>query len=759
MSRLSDLPSDGARLPAAPSGDTDLFGAPTAEAPEPGVATTRLKAGVLFPMPLPEPFDYAIPDHLEVRPGDHVAAPISGRVARGVVWRVEENDGARALKEIVERYPAPPVPEVSRNFVEWVARYTCSNPGSVLRMALRGSSPWKPPPEETVYSVIGEAPAKLTDARRKVLAVAEQGAATAANLAKEAGVSTSVVKGLAEAGVLSAQRRLVDKPFEHPDLMAPGLDLTQVQLDAARELVALVRGGGYASALLDGVTGSGKTEVYFEAIAEALGEDEDAQVLVLLPEIALTQAVIGRFEQRFGARPAEWHSDVSDADRRRTWRAVAKGEARIVVGARSALFLPYKKLRLIVVDEEHDTSFKQEEGVVYHARDMAVLRAKLGEAAIILASATPSIESLVNAQRGRYAYVSLPGRPGVSVLPQVDAIDLRIHRPAKDRWISPPLLQAVTDTLANGEQALLFLNRRGYAPLVICRACGHKMKAPDTDSWLVEHRYTGRLICHRTGFSMPKPERCPECKEVDSLHAVGPGVERLEEEARLTFPHARVDVFSSDTAKDPAAVRAKVEAMEKGEIDVLVGTQIVAKGHNFPRLTLVGVVDADLGLKGGDLRAGERTYQTLVQVAGRAGRADKPGRALLQSCMPDHEAISALVEGDRDAFLSTEIEGRRDLGLPPYGRLAAVIMAGPDEAKLDAAARAAAKVAPLADGVDVMGPAEPPIAVVRGRFRRRFLIRSDAHVDLSAYMSAWRARMKTPGAIRVQIDIDPYSFL
>ncbi len=730
---------------------SDLFADPNA--PPPRVAK------VLFPLPLPEPFDYFAPADVDLRPGDHVAAPLPGRVARGVVWGVEDWDGARELKTVEARLPAPPLPPVTRAFVDWVARYTCHPPGLVLRMALRGSSVWKPPPEETVYVLTGETPPRLTPARAKALEALAAGPMTAKAVAEQAGCTASVVKGLAEAGAVTASRRRAERAYPDPDPFAAGLALTAVQAEAAADLTALVRAGGFRPALIDGVTGSGKTEVYFEAIAEALGGDPSAQVLVLLPEIALTQAVLQRFEARFGARPVEWHANIPDAERRRAWRAVAEGRARIVVGARSALFLPFPHLRLIVVDEEHDGSFKQEEGVIYQARDMAVVRAKLGEAAVVLASATPSIESLVNARRGRYAIVSLPGRPGVSTLPEVDAIDLRVHRPAKDRWISPPLQHAVAETLARGEQALLFLNRRGYAPLVICRACGEKMKAPDTDSWLVEHRYTGRLVCHRTGFSIPKPERCPNCDAEDSLHAVGPGVERLEEEARAVFPHARVDVFSSDTAHDAKAVREKVDAMAAGAIDLLVGTQIVAKGHNFPLLTLVGVVDADLGLKGGDLRAGERTYQTLVQVAGRAGRADKPGRALLQTCMPDHEAIAALVAGDREAFLDAEIEGRRDLGLPPYGRLAAVVVSGPDEAVLDRSAAEIAAAAPTAAGVDVMGPAEAPIAVVRGRFRRRFLVRADAPVDLSAFMAAWRDRMRPPNAVRVHIDIDPYSFL
>jgi primosomal protein N' (replication factor Y) len=507
------------------------------------------------------------------------------------------------------------------------------------------------------------------------------------------------------------------------------------------------------------VTGSGKTEVYLEAVAAALRADACAQVLVLLPEIALTQAVIARFAARFGAAPAEWHSGVSPPKRRRVWEAVIGGRCRIVVGARSALFLPFPHLRLIVVDEEHDGAFKQEDGFIYHARDLAVARARIEGAAVVLASATPSLESIWNAQAGRYAWLRLTSRHGAARLPDIELIDLKATPPERERWLSPPLVEAMADVYRRGEQSLLFLNRRGYAPLVLCKACGERMTAPDTDSWLVEHRYSGRLVCHLTGFSMKRPDACPHCGAKDSLTAIGPGVERLEEEARSLFPDARVAVFSSDLVVDAEAARALVGRMERGEIDILVATQAAAKGHNFPGLTLVGVVDADLGLRGGDLRAAERTYQLLAQVAGRAGRAERPGRALLQTYMPDHPVMQALKAGDRDAFLAAEAVEREAQGLPPYGRLAAVILSSPDASKLDEVARALAAAAPNADGVDVFGPADAPLALIRGRRRKRFLVRTDRRIDIQAYLGAWRARVRIPASVRLTLDVDPYSFL
>jgi len=626
-----------------------------------------------------------------------------------------------------------------------------------MAIAVRGARAQKARPERLV-AVTGKAPTRATPARLRVLEKAIEPMAAAA-LALAAEVSTAVIKGLVDDGVLEV--RLVDPPtaFAEPDHARPGPVLNPSQAAAAKVMSGMVTEGGFQAALLDGVTGSGKTEVYLEAVATALAADPGAQVLILLPEIALTQGVIARFEDRFGASPAEWHSGIPTPYRRRVWEAVAGGQCRIVVGARSALFLPFKDLRLIVVDEEHDGSYKQEDGFIYHARDLAVARAKIEGAAVVLASATPSLESLWNAETGRYRWLRLAARHGASQLPDITMIDLRENPPEPGQWLSPPLIQAMAETYQRGEQSLLFLNRRGYAPLVLCRACGERMTAPDTDSWLVEHRYTGRLVCHLTGFSMPKPKACPHCGALDSLASIGPGVERVEEEARSLFPNARVAVFSSDTIFSAEAAREMVRSMSEGEIDILVATQAAAKGHDFPNLTLVGVVDADLGLRGGDLRAAERTYQLLAQASGRAGRRDRPGRALIQTYAPDHAVMEALAAQDRDAFVAAEMAEREAARLPPFGRLAAIIASGPDSVALEAYVRALAAAAPNVEGLEVYGPADAPLALIRGRRRKRFLVRADRNVDLQAFLAAWKARAKVPSSVRVTIDVDPYSFL
>ena len=722
--------------------------------------TLKAKASILFPMPLPEPFDYAVPDGMELRVGDHVRAPLGQRSSRGVVWALSSDDGSRNLKSVESVYDAPPLSEAMIEFVNWSARYLVQWPGIILRMVLRSEDSLLPSPTELRFEAAAERPTRMTEARERVLrAVLEQGPGSAAELARLAGVTPGVVTGLAKAGGLTRIERPADPPFDPPDLDGPGVALVPQQQDAADQIRRMINAGGFQAALLDGVTGSGKTEVYFDAIAHALRQDSDAQILVLLPEIALTRAVTARFMERFRAEPALWHSDQGPKERRRIWREVNENRARIVIGARSALFLPFQNLRLIIVDEEHDATYKQGDGLHYQARDLAVVRARASRAPVILASATPSIESLANARAGRYAYIQLPDRIGKAVLPDVTTIDLREHRPQRGLWLSDPLVEAMAETLGRGEQVLLYLNRRGYAPLVLCRDCGHRMKSPEVDAYLTEHRYTGRLICHLTGFSMPRPDKCPECGAIDSLTSVGPGVERVAEEAKARFPEARVEILSSDTAHSAEKLLALIDRMERGEIDILVGTQIAAKGHNFLNLTLIGVVDADLGLAGGDPRAGERTYQTLVQVAGRAGRADRPGRALLQTHDPEHDAIAALVAGDRDRFMEAETMAREALGLPPYGRLAAIIISAKDPSQADSVAKDWARNAPDADGIKIWGPAEPRYGMVRGWHRRRLLVRADRDVDLSAWLWAWKKNMKPVSSVRVTIDIEPYSFV
>ena len=727
-------------------------------------AASQTQLKLLLPMPFPTTFDY-LPNGDIPPPGTVLTLPFGRQQRFGVVWDSDSPASrsgpvaADKLRKVGERLDIPPVRKAMRRFIDRVAGYTMAPAGAVLRMALPPRIVTARAPVEILYRVGGGAPTRMTPQRRKALEAAADGPPrSAADLAEAAGVSEGVVRKLAETGALVTLESRKDTPYPAPQPDHPGPGLSPEQAAAAQALRDSVRQRGYSVSLLDGVTGSGKTEVYFEAVAEALRR-ETAQILVLLPEIALTSQWLDRFADRFGARPVEWHSDLSMAERRRAWHAVARGDARVVVGARSALFLPFADLSLIVVDEEHDPSYKQEDGVLYQGRDMAVLRAYIEDAPILLASATPSLESLVNVERGRYRHLRLEDRHGPAELPGISAIDMRRDPPQPGDWIAPQLADAFEASLARGEQTLFFLNRRGYAPVTVCRACGARLECPDCTAWLVEHRYTGQVQCHHCGFAMPTPDRCQSCNTDGALVPCGPGVERLGEEVLRRWPEARLEVMTSDTVTTPAKARALVDRIAAGAVDAVVGTQLITKGYHFPKLTLVGVIDADLGLRGGDLRAGERTWQTLMQVAGRAGRADHPGHVYLQTYDPEHPVTTALIAGDRDGFLAREAEARKAAGMPPFGRLAGIILSGPKEDAVIAAARAMARAAPQTAGIDVLGPAPAPLTRLRGQFRHRLLVRADRTVRLQTWLRRWLARVKLPGGVRLTVDIDPYSFL
>jgi primosomal protein N' (replication factor Y) (superfamily II helicase) len=702
------------------------------------------------------PLDYAVTGGLALKPGDVVLVPLNRRQEIGVVWDgpPDATIAASRLKPVAAVLDTPPLPEASRRFVDWVASYTLAPPGDVLAMALR-----VPAAERLVHGWVAAETTpdvRLTDARRRVVEAAAE-PHTTRELAQAARVNEGVVRGMAKAGMLRPAPMMAAAPFARPDPAYPGPALSPPQQEAAGALRAAVSARAFQAILLDGVTGSGKTEVYLEAIAACLREGR--QALVLLPEIALSSQWLARFSRRFGVAPALWHSDLTSRNRRITWRAVAQGAARVVVGARSALFLPFAELGLVIVDEEHETAFKQEDGVVYHARDMAVVRARLSEAPAILVSATPSLETLANVEAGRYGRITLASRHAGAALPDVSLLDLRVAPPPRGRFLSPKLVEAVAQTLAKGEQAMLFLNRRGYAPLTLCRACGHRMACPNCTAWLVEHRVRRALTCHHCGHTVPAPETCPACGAAHSLTPVGPGVERITEEAAELFPAARRLVMASDTLPGPHAAAAAAAAIEAGEVDLIIGTQIVAKGWHFPMLTLVGVVDADLGLAGGDLRAAERTFQLLHQVAGRAGRAEAPGRVMLQTYSPEHPVMEALRLGDLAGFMASEAASRRPGHWPPYGRLAALIVSAGDMALADEVARQLGRAAPQGEGVQVLGPAPAPLSILRGRHRRRLLLKTARNIAVQPILREWLAQVAVPRGARVDVDVDPVSFL
>ncbi|MCH8615836.1 primosomal protein N' [Sphingomonas sp. SM33] len=706
------------------------------------------------------PLDYRVPDDMHVEPGTVLVAPLGPRQLLGVAWEPErlptEEVGDNRLRPIVGTLDVAPIAAPLRRLAEWTADYYLAPLASVLRMIVPSSSALEGPRQLTEYRPTGLVPDRMTPQRLKALAMLEGRQGTVRELADHAGVSDAVMRGLVNAGALEAVAVEADRPLPCPDPDFAPPDLSEEQTEAARSLSAAI-GKGFDPVLLDGVTGSGKTEVYFEAIAEALRQDK--QTLVLLPEIALTEPFLKRFEARFGCAPVAWHSDLRSSQRRRAWRAIASGEAKVTVGARSALFLPYANLGLIVVDEAHEPSFKQEDGVQYHARDVAVMRGKFEDIPVILSSATPAIETRHMVEIGRYREVTLSNRYAGASMPEMRAIDLTQDPPPRGRWLAPSLVAELEANLERGEQSLLFLNRRGFAPLTLCRHCGHRFQCPNCTAWMVEHRLMHRLACHHCGHVMPPPKACPECGEEDSLVACGPGVERIADEVAALFPEARTAIVTSDTIWSPARAAEFVASMEAGAIDIVIGTQLVTKGYHFPNLTLVGAVDADLGLAGGDLRAAERSFQQIQQVAGRAGRGDKPGRVLVQTHEPDAPVIAALVSGDAPGFYAAETEARRDAAMPPFGRLAAIIVSAEISADAEAVARRIGHAAPKVEGMAVFGPAPAPLAMLRGRHRQRLLVHAARSLDVQDVIRDWLAGIEWSSKVRVAVDVDPYSFL
>jgi primosomal protein N' (replication factor Y) len=722
-------------------------------------------AEIVLPLALDQPYSYRVPPGLTVEPGDTVIVPLGARETFGLVWDIGEGHGGGNLKAIKARTDLPRMTAGMRDFVARVAAYTLAPLGLVARMAMRDPDAEAHEVPKFGVRLTGRSPERMTPARARLMEAARGGLIhRKRDLAERAACSTGVIDALVDDGVLEVVALPSASRAEALDPTGRAPALSTEQAAAAELLRQAVTGGQFAPVLLEGVTGSGKTEVYFEAVAAAL--ETGRQVLVLLPEIALTPEFLARFEARFAGRPGAWHSGVAPNRRNRLWHAVADGEARVVVGARSALYLPFRDLGLIVVDEEHEAAFKQDDLVRYNARDMAVLRAKLANCAVVLSSATPSIESRVNAAQGRYSHLRLQARALARPMPDLHAIDMRRDAPARGRFLSPALVSEVRETLQRGEQVLFFLNRRGYAPLTLCRSCGHRWQCRQCDAWLVEHRFRRALICHHCGHTEPRPMRCVECQAEESLTACGPGVERIAEEVAELFPDIRRIVLSSDMPGGAERMRRELQAVAEGEFPILIGTQLIAKGHNFPLLTLAAVIDADIGLMSNDPRAAERTFQILTQVTGRAGRGDKPGRGLLQTHQPEHPVIRALLSGDHERFYREETAQRELAGMPPFGRLAVLLVTARDKtaAETHARALAAAGHRALAEGefpeITLLGPADAPLALLRGKHRIRLIVKAGRYAAMQGFIRKIRTEAGSPrGGARLDIDIDPVSFL
>jgi len=717
---------------------------------------------VLLPLSLP-PLTYQVAEELQVGLGDYVKVPLSGKVACGVVWQnniaLENLDPAK-IKTIESKLDLPPISKNLQRFIKWVADYTLSPIGNVLKLCISVPKALNDPKPVKKFQLANHNNIKLTQLRQKVLDFMQPATNySISEICQGAQVKSNIVKGLVIAGVIKEIEEDIEQVAEVISSDKTSLPLLSSEQQAAsQQLLDNFEKNKFSVTLINGVTGSGKTEIYFTAVHKILMEDATSQVLILLPEIALTSQMLDRFEKRLGFMPMLWHSGLSDKYRVENWRAVAHGKARLVIAARSGLFLPYKNLRLIIVDEEHDSSYKQEDGVIYHGRDMAVMRAKTEEIPIVLVSATPALETMHNVDLGKYSLINLPYRYGQSTMPEASIVDMRKEKLAFGCWLSSQLKLSITHSLQKQEQVLLFLNRRGYAPLSLCQGCGYRFNCPNCSSWLVEHKRLNSLVCHHCGYSIAKPQKCPTCSAgAEKIVACGPGVERIAEEVKNLFPQARTQIMASDGNNNLEIIQAQIKAIENKEIDIIIGTQIIAKGYHFPGITLVGVIDADLGLSGGDLRAAERTFQLLQQVSGRAGRENDQGRVILQSYFPDNSVIKALVGNSGAEFLTQEKHSRKITQMPPYWRLASIIVGGANEDKVKETAREITRYN-VGPKYRILGPAPAPVYMLRGKYRYRILLKGPKEENIQPLVKTMLGRVKVPSSVRVKVDIDPYSF-
>lgn len=716
-----------------------------------------MKISVLLPLPLKQSFDYTYDDPLPK--GTFVQVSFGPRQYYGITWgeNLGQESPSKTLKPLLKVFENFQLPEVSLKFLKWVSDYTLSPPGQILKMML-------PVPDaleekgEKLYGLV-KSPHRLTLQRQKIvdfLTLSSQ-PHTIDDLVENTGVSKGIIRTLIKEGVLSAQGERSHETFPFSIDKEPEVPhLTKDQCAAVKEIKQSLDSQHFQTILLEGVTGAGKTEVYFEAIDHVL--KKEGKALILLPEISLSAQWLQRFTKRFGFRPALWHSHLSHGERKKTFRGILDGTVSVVVGARSALFLPFSDLKLIIVDEEHDGSYKQEEGVIYNGRDMAIVRAQLGQATCLLASATPSLETELNVQSKKYKHVQLMSRYGKAVLPQVQLIDLRKNRMNVQQWISPPLAEALEETFQRKEQAMLFINRRGYAPLTLCQSCGDRITCPHCSVSLVQHKYANKLLCHHCGYIALIPLRCPRCHEEESYKPIGPGVERIYEEVQHLLPRSRCALLTSDHLTTPKKVLEQIERIQRHEVDILIGTQLMAKGHHFPLLTLVGIIDGDSPLSGSDLRASEKSFQLLHQVAGRSGRAHREGKVLLQTYQPEHPVIQALAHHNKTRFSLLETEQRRLHGFPPFGRLAALILSGRKENEVQQTARTLARHFPITEKAELLGPTPAPLTYLRGKHRWRLLVKTSKDFPPQPLLKYWLNLYTIPSSVHLQIDIDPYSF-
>ncbi len=711
-------------------------------------------------------YDYRLTEPADI--GTFVRVHVMNRPCIGVIWGIgDSNLPAAKIKNISSVFSH----KLNVSDLQWIGRmseWTLIPMGMVLRLIVNIPDAFCPPRMEPLYAYNSDVSCRMTQNRQAVAdaySSNDNDAMTISDIQNIARVSNAVVRSMIKNETLIP---VGEQPKQKNATLITYNDCGNIKLNNQQQAAAdtigqSVQAGGFSVHLLDGITGSGKTQVYFDSAWRAYSMGRS--VLLMMPEIALTAQFMSRFKNRFGENPVVWHSNLTAARRREIWHGVLDGTIKMVVGTRSALFLPWQDLGLIVIDEEHDTSYKQEDMGNYHARDMAILRAKISGIPVVLASATPSAETLENVNLGKYQQLKLTSRFGGAQLPDISTIDLRENRPEsytvdeteQTGFLSQPLCDALAETLSAGHQAMLFINRRGFAPITQCKKCGWTSVCPECSVGMTYHKRIGKLLCHMCGRTMPMPKTCPDCGGDVSMRGVG--LEKIEQEVNVRFPNARTALVSSDIITSRQSLERLVNKIEQGEIDIIVGTQILAKGHHFPNLTLVGVIDADMGLFGTDFRAAEHTFQQLFQVAGRAGRGEYAGRVLLQTYQPEHPVLTAICASNRDSFMQTDMMGRKMANMPPYGQLIAVIVEGQRESVLQSYCNALRDAIPNLKGAKIMGPITAQIYQIRNWYRMRFLVAGSRNANLQPVVLHWLESVKQPVNIRVKIDVNPMNFM
>ncbi len=776
---------------------------------------------ILLPLPLLNgAYVYGMPPELfknkRLQVGTFVQVPLSKKKIIGVVWHRTDDSviDSKRIKNILCVYDCPPLPKDSIALITYISAYNICPLGAVLKMAMPTPDAISHPKTTICYTKSPNPPVvKITPKRQAVLHALNQSPPIPhTELMHKTGASDAIIRTMQTAGLIDAHTIPKMAKTDITPLYTTHPTPLNMEQQVAADTIKHAH-GTFEVFALDGVTGSGKTETYFEAIAHTLLQNK--QVLVLLPEIALSSQWEHRFYDRFGFKPLVWHSEISPKNRNLIWAGVLHGTVSVVVGARSALHMPFDNLGLIVVDEEHDGAYKQQDTVLYNARDMAIVRAKKNMCPIVLASATPSMESWANIVGGRYTHLKLSKRHSGTQVATYTPIDITTEKMDKDCFITPTLLHHMQATFDKGLQTLLFLNRRGYAPLSLCRACGYRFQCKNCDSWLIHHKYNtykknlgkkllgkntlgkntlgkntlgkntlgkntlgkntlgkntlgkntlgknpsgATLQCHHCAYTISPTNICPKCGATDTIHACGPGVERIYDEVQKHFPDAHIFIATADTMTTRKQARDFIENMQNGCIDIVIGTQIIAKGYDFENLHLVGVIDGDMALHGADLRAGETAFQLLHQVGGRVGRGNTEGCAFIQTANANHPVLQALMDNRRDTFLNTELQIRKIIQQPPFHRLANILVSGANPQLVEQTAKHLVHIAPHTTDMRILGPADPTIPLLCGKYRKKILVNAPKHITIQPILKNWIYGYQKPSTIRIQIDIDPYSF-